>query len=188
MHLPVHTSYQTAKLSARDFMMLSDAGAFDGYAKSELIEGEIWVVNAVHSWHAKAVLEVGFELKTSLRQIGSNLTVYAGGSVAMSEDSVPEPDVSVGEDNSDGIVPLAKIRLAAEVSDSTIATDLGRKAALYARHGVPEYWVVDRDGQCVHQMWEPGSEGYAQQRAVPFGDVVHAATIDGLSIETASLG
>jgi hypothetical protein len=42
---------QRLKLSARDFWALAEAGAFADYARSELIEGEIWVVNALHSRH-----------------------------------------------------------------------------------------------------------------------------------------
>jgi Uma2 family endonuclease len=37
----------------------------------------------------------------------------------------------------------ADIRLLIEISDSTLGFDLTRKAALYARAGIPEYWVLD---------------------------------------------
>ena len=33
--------------------------------------------------------------------------------------------------------------LAIEVSQSTLAYDMGLKSRLYAGHGVPEYWVID---------------------------------------------
>lgn len=180
--VPFQTDYQPAKLSARDFLMLSDAGAFDSYARSELIEGEIWVVNAIHSWHAKTLGEVGFELRLALNAVGSALVVYHAGSIAMAEDSVPEPDLAVGNDNTDGILPLAKTKLAIEISDTTIATDLGRKAALYARHRVPEYWVIDRDGGCVHQMWSPQNDGYRERRSVVFGEPISAASIAGVQV------
>ena len=36
-----------------------------------------------------------------------------------------------------------EIRLAAEISDSTLGFDLTRKASLYARAGIKEYWVLD---------------------------------------------
>jgi Uma2 family endonuclease len=35
------------------------------------------------------------------------------------------------------------LHLIGEVSDSTLAFDLVTKAGLYARAGVPEYWVID---------------------------------------------
>ena len=36
-----------------------------------------------------------------------------------------------------------EILLAVEVSDTTLGFDRSRKAALYAKAGVPEYWVLD---------------------------------------------
>lgn len=184
--LPI-TTPQRVKLRAQDFMLLADAGAFERYARSELIEGEIWVMNAIHSWHAKTMAELGFELVSALRQARSPLRLYMPVSIAMSDDSVPEPDLAIAEDNDDGILPLAKVKLAIEVSDTTAAIDLGRKAMLYARHGVPEYWVVDREGACIVQHWQPGPDGYAEQRSVTLGERVRAVTIAGLDVATAGI-
>ena len=185
--LPVSTDAQRAKLTARDFWLLADAGAFEGFAKSELIEGEIWIVNAVYAWHAKAVAYLSIELGLALRNLGSTLVVYSSSSVDLSDDSVPEPDVSVGDDHDEKGLPLSKLALAIEVSDSTLANDLTRKASLYARHGVPEYWVVDRQGRRIVQMWAPTSEGYTGRREVAFGERVTAETIAGLVIATVKL-
>ena len=49
-----------------------------------------------------------------------------------------------------GPVRLETVVLIAEVADTTLATDLGEKATLYARHGVPEYWVIDVEGRMLH--------------------------------------
>jgi Uma2 family endonuclease len=66
---------------------------------------------------------------------------------AASDGSEPEPDVA--------IVPRGDYRNAhpsqafviIEVADSSLGTDRGVKAALYAESGVEEYWVVNvRDG------------------------------------------
>lgn len=178
---------ERVKLRAQDFMTLSETGAFDRYAKSELIEGEIWVMNAVHSWHAKTMARLGIALGARLREAGSELELYMPVSIAMSDDSIPEPDLAVAEDNDDGLLPLAKVRLAIEVADTSLAIDLGRKAMLYARRCIPEYWVVDRDGARIVQRWKSGPDGYAEQRIVRIGERVNAVTIAGLSIETGGL-
>ena len=39
--------------------------------------------------------------------------------------------------------------LVIEVSDSTLRYDRDRKVPLYARHGVPEVWVVDVNGNAL---------------------------------------
>lgn len=180
-------SPQKIGLRAVDYLMLSDAGAFDGYGRTELIEGEIWAVNAIHSWHARTLIELGGDLKFALRALGSPLKVFGAGSVLLNDDSVPEPDLSIGENNEEGVLPLAKLKLAIEISDSTAATDLGVKLRLYAGAGVPEYWVVERDARVVHQMWKPSGGVYAERRAVTFGERVAAATLEGVVVETKGL-
>lgn len=52
------------------------------------------------------------------------------------------------------------------MSDTTLAHDLGPKAWLYARAGVPEYWVIDVNGRRLHVHREPGSAGYTSTRVV----------------------
>jgi hypothetical protein len=41
------------KLTAKDFWLLAESGAFEKYARTELIEGEIWAVNSVWRWHSR---------------------------------------------------------------------------------------------------------------------------------------
>lgn len=185
--LPITTDVQRIGLTADDFWLLADAGAFDAFAKSELIEGEIWVVNSVWAWHAKTTAYVSIELGLALRALTTDLTVYTSGSVNLTDDSVPEPDVSIGEDHDGKGIPLAKMRLAVEVSDSTRIHDLGKKSTLYARAGVPEYWVIDRDESRIVQRWEPTSDGFARENEVQFGEPLNAITIDGVSIDTSGL-
>jgi Uma2 family endonuclease len=186
-HVTIDNAPQRARLTARDYWTLAADGAFADFAKVELIEGELWAMNAVHSWHARTLIDLGSELKLALRSAGLSLTVYGSGSVSMSEDSVPEPDISVGDPNADGPLPLAKLKLAIELSDTTLSDDLGRKVRLYAAHNVPEYWVVDRDGKRIVQMWGPGKEDYVERREVVFGASVTAATLIGLVVATETL-
>ncbi|WAJ31478.1 Uma2 family endonuclease [Jeongeupella avenae] len=62
----------------------------------------------------------------------------------LSDDTFLEPDFVV-YDRAIGLEGLtaATCRLAIEVSDSSLAYDLGRKATIYAAFGVGELWVID---------------------------------------------
>lgn len=177
---PVNVPHK-ARLHAADFMLLAERGAFADYAKTELIEGEIWAVNAQYSRHAKAQARLHLLLAEALRRAGSTLETYIAASVALSDDNMPEPDIAIAEDHDEGPLPVSKVRLIVEVSDATRDIDLGRKAALYARHGVPEYWVADLEERVIWQMWEPGTEGYGRREKTAFGEQVRAMTIDGLT-------
>ena len=55
---------------------------------------------------------------------------------------------------------------------------------LYARHGVPEYWVCDVERKVILQHWSPGAEGYAERREVALGERIVAETVQGLAVET----
>lgn len=45
-------------------------------------------------------------------------------------------------------------------------SDLGRKAELYARHGVPEVWVVDLNAEQLHVLRDPSEGKYADRIVV----------------------
>ncbi len=178
---------QAAKLRAQDFMTLLEAGTFSEYAKAELIEGEIWVMNAVYSRHAKAMARFPGALFDGLEAARLGLEVFSDLSVALPDDSLPQPDIVVAEDNDGGPLSLDKVKIVVEISDTTLDIDLGRKASLYARHQVPEYWVVDLEGEQVFQHSGPGDDGYAQRDTVPFGDPVKSTTLAGLIVQTTRL-
>ena len=185
--LPSDTSPQRAKLTAREFWLLADAGAFQDFVKTELIEGEIFVVNAVHSRHARAHAALTGELYLALRALGSNLVLLSTPSTELSDDSIPEPDISLARTAEGKAVAGGETVLAVEISDSSLDFDLGRKQRLYARYAVPEYWVADVTGRRLVRMWFPNGDSYERRDEHPFGQRVESATIAGLAVETAGL-
>lgn len=185
--LPLSTSPQPARLTARDFWLLADAGAFAGFVKTELIEGELRVVNAVHSRHARVHAMLTVEIGIALKASGSALVLLSTPSVNLSDTSVPEPDIALALRADEKVLSGPDMVLAIEISDTTLAEDLGRKMRLYAAHGVPEYWVADVEGGVIHQFWGPGAEGYAERREAALGGHVEALTITGLAVETQGL-
>lgn len=174
-----------AKLTVKDFLALSQSGTFDQYARTELIEGDIWVVNALYSRHARIQSLLLRSLGAACEALGTNLEAWVDGSVNLGGDSMPQPDVLIVELPIDqGPVPVDRLRIAIEVSDTSLSQDLGLKARVFAQAGVAEYWVADAEGRIIHQMWLPIDGIYSERREIPFGDGVVAATIPGLSITT----
>jgi Uma2 family endonuclease len=104
-------------------------------------------------------------------------------SIGLPPTDAPLPDIVVtSEPRGEGVVPLATIALVVEIAASTLAKDLQLKAALYARHGIPEYWVADVEAKVIHQLWAPEGEAYAQRREVAFGERIEAVTVAGLVV------
>ena len=53
------------------------------------------------------------------------------------------------------------IAMVIEVSDSTLSFDLGTKAALYARAGIPDYWVLDVNKRRLFVHRKPIGSSYS---------------------------
>ena len=175
-------------LRVEDFFRLDESGAFEGYGKTELLDGGVVYMNAQHRPHARCKAALYDGLRDALRGLDSPLSVMIEASVAMPPHDAPEPDlVLTSEPDGLGPVPLATVALIVEVSDATLAGDLGAKATIYARHGVPEYWVADIAGKRIIQHSQPSLHGYAIRRDVAFGDAIEAVTVAGLAVATDGL-
>ena len=182
------TSPHVARLTARDFLLLAESGAFEQYAKAELIEGEIFVVNAQYRRHARVRGQLKRLFEDALAGRSDGLGVLDECSVAFDDASIPEPDIVLThEPDGEGPIPLPSVRLIVEVADTTLAQDLGRKQHLYARHSIPEYWVADLAARRIVRMWAPEGERYTQSDEWELGSRVDSATTVGLRVETAGL-
>jgi Uma2 family endonuclease len=122
-----------------EYYHMGDLGWFRGQ-RVELIEGEIMVLSPQNWPHASTVARVEEVLRQALGTgfwVRTQLPMLFGA-------SEPEPDVSVvpgrNQDYSDH--PSTAV-LIVEVSDSNLTYDRTRKASLYARAGIGDYWIVN---------------------------------------------
>jgi Uma2 family endonuclease len=181
------TSPHSARFTVEEFLRLQDTGVFDRYAKTELIEGEIVCMNAQYSRHARVKSKLAVLLALKLAELRSAVSAIVEVAVQLTDESLPEPDIVLTDYVGDGAVPIATVSLIVEVADTTLANDLGRKAMLYAREAVAEYWVVDIEGQQIHRHSAPDVGGYGRIDVLAFGEAVMPITVAGLVVETASL-
>lgn len=187
--LPLNNSHLPVRLRLEDYLRLDEAGAFAEYRKTELIDGEIFFMNAQHRPHAVMKSRLHILLAAALVAQGKGWEAVVEGSIAIPPNNSPEPDIVVTSDpDGKGLIPLESVKLIVEVSDATLAFDLKRKLPMYARNGVPEYWVVDVEARVIHQMWTPEGEDYTERQEVAFGAPITAAAATGLVIDTAKIG
>ncbi len=181
--LPPPSKHRRLRLTTADFELLNDSGAFDDNGKTELLNGQIFVMNALHRRHSRVqtLLVVALQNALSLSELPWAALVEVA--VRLSLYSMPEPDIVVtNEPDGTGVVPLATVGIIIEIADSTQRTDLGKKSKLYARAGVPEYWVLDTQASIAHQHWSPDGGAWTQRREVAFGQRITAETIAGLTV------
>lgn len=168
-----------------DYLLLQRSGAFRHHARTELIEGEIIAVNAQYSLHGRVQKRLFLALSQACDGLGGGVEAWVEVSVDLKPDSLPTPDMMVTRELPENApAPAASVLLIVEVAESTLTNDLNVKAPLYARHGIPEYWVADVNSRVIHQMWSPESGIYSERRAIPFGGMVTSNSVTDLTILT----
>lgn len=153
---------------------MAEVGILGENAKTELIDGQIVLKKPQGDAHILVALAVFAALQTAL---GGAFTYGMQIALKLEGDSEPEPDVIVlkgGWRDYDGHRPdpAADVVLVVEVSVTSLAFDRTEKVALYARHGVAEYWIVNVPGRSVEVRCEPGAERYAETRVYAEGESV----------------
>nr|CAA9275415.1 hypothetical protein AVDCRST_MAG63-3282 [uncultured Armatimonadetes bacterium] len=156
----------------------------------ELLNGEIIVNVGQNQPHAICVMRVILWL--ALVFGGDRILTQAPVEVAEADHAGnrPEPDVFVLEQPAAAYAQTPKgsdTRLVVEVADSTLRDDLQTKAALYARAGVPEYWVVDVPSRRLIAHLAPGPQGYTDVAAYAENETVAAQAAPGRPVRVAEL-
>lgn len=135
---------EIARLTVDAYLRAAEDGLWGESPRIELIEGVVYRMSPVSIRHNWLVLKL---LNVINAAAGSRpFTACPGTTLVLDESSAPEPDVIVWpgsiSQGPQAWVP-ADALMVVEVSVSTLAVDLGTKAALYAAAGIREYWVID---------------------------------------------
>ncbi len=164
------------RLSVAKYEEMARHGILGPGDKVELLHGMLARKMTTHTPHTFATVRLDRILESLC---GRSWCVRSQQPVIASDDSMPEPDVSVAQGAlGDYLVrhpTAAQTALVVEVSDSTLRLDLGVKLKLYAAAMIPEYWVVDLvNGKLhVHTLPRGGkSPGYLSTVVLGVADEV----------------
>ncbi|MCO6439740.1 MAG: Uma2 family endonuclease [Nitrococcus mobilis] len=132
------------RLTTGDYHKMGAAGVFRPTDRVELIEGEIIDMAPIGSAHAGVV---GLLTNRLVPAVAGQAIVNVQNPVVLGEHSEPQPDLSVLKPRPDFYrnahpTPVDIIFLI-EVAETSIDFDREIKLPLYARHEVPEVWLVD---------------------------------------------
>ena len=159
----------TTYFSLPQYELMLEAGIFDGQhlRRVELIRGEIRDMNPIGVPHAMMVNELNDWSTRVLPSDAVWISVQNPIRIPSSQ-SAPQPDVAWIERKAypDGHPLPDDVLLLIEVADSTLESDCGEKAQLYAEAGIKDYWVVALEQRAIHVFREPTGDGYQNKSIV----------------------
>jgi Uma2 family endonuclease len=139
------------RISVEEYYRMAEVGLLAPDARVELIEGEIIDMAPIGSRHGSLVDTL---VEVFVQAFAGKAIVRGQGAVQLDGFSQPQPDIALLKPRQDRYRDRnpsgPDTFLVVEVSDSTLLYDRQIKVPLYARHGVPEVWIVDAQDSQLH--------------------------------------
>jgi Uma2 family endonuclease len=166
---------------------MGETGILGPQDRVELIDGEIIDMSPIGVLHAAIVARLASYFSQRLGPMG---IVWCQNPLRLDDISEPEPDIAILRPRADFYMTAhpgaADVLLAIEVADTSLAYDLGTKVPLYARHGIPEVWVIDAATRQTRVFRRPvgsggtgssSGSGYAEEMGVEPHEAVSCAGV-----------
>ncbi len=179
-----------ARLSLDQYDRMIRCGLFDGKNRRriELIRGELREMNPIGPGHEEVVERL---TEWSYENVDrSRVRIRVQDSLAMPElESVPEPDIVwVVKRNYSGDRPTpADVILVIEVAESSLKTDTGEKADLYAAAGIADYWVINLPEQSIEVRRDPAHGHYRTLRTYTADEELRPLSVPEIALRPAML-
>jgi Uma2 family endonuclease len=166
------------------YRRMAEAGILLEDDPVELIEGELIEMAAVGVPHIGTVMALNQLLVVAT--LGRAM-VSVQSPVRLDRYNEPEPDLALLRPRADryqaGEPPCpADILLLIEVACTSLAYDRRVKLPLYARHGVPEVWIVDLDALAIDVHRRPVGDGYEACSSEARGSVLEVSLLPGVHV------
>jgi len=174
--------------TVEEYYRMGESGVLGHEPRIELIEGEVVDMSPIGSKHAYVV---DLLVKLINQTIDDSLHLRGRHPVRLSDVSEPEPDIAIVRGPGTNYLehhPLPNdVMLLIEVSDTTLKFDLETKAPLYAKHGIPEYWVVDLEGKQLHLFRQPEEGVYLVHETLDAAGTVEVPACPGARLALADI-
>ena len=171
------------KFTAAEYHLMAKTGILHEDDRVELIEGDIVQMAPIGSRHAGRVKRVN---RLVSRRVGDDALVGVQDPISLGESCEPEPDISLLRYRDDFYANShpgpADIFLLIEVADSSLEYDRETKAIVYARHGIPELWIVNLISRRVEVYRSPGPDGYRDVFSATGDDVLSPGLLPQLAL------
>jgi Uma2 family endonuclease len=176
MAVPQLELEKSPPLSVEEFLELAQRQGWDEDTRVELLDGEIVWMSPIGDPHAGCVGRLN---RLFTRRYADEVAlVWPQNPVRVSQIDLPQPDLGLLRPRADyysASTPRPNdVLVLVEVADTTVRTDLGRKARIYATAGVQEYWVVDLNSRSIYVHRQPSGGEYAVRAVLRSSDQLRA--------------
>lgn len=176
------------RITVDQYYDMARSGLIAPEARVELLEGEVVPMAPIGDRHASAVEELDELLQ---RAVAGRARVRCQMPVRLGEYSEPQPDFVIMRPrtgrNDRAHPSAADVFLVVEISDSTLRYDLDVKVSLYARHGVPEVWMIDLRHQVLRFYRLPVDGTYQDSTSVSDGGLTAIPGVAGASVDLSEI-
>ncbi|MCS6923025.1 MAG: Uma2 family endonuclease [Fimbriimonadales bacterium] len=153
-----HPALQRLRFTPEMFHKLGELGFFDDNLKYELIEGDIYAMPPEGPEHAG----VGSDIAYLFFQRNATQWHLRVGKPLHLGDNEPLPDIAIVPGRPRDYLnqhPTTAL-LVIEIASTSLLRDRALKIPLYARAGIPEYWIINLAERCLEVYREPAADGY----------------------------
>ncbi len=174
---------QRRLFTVEEYHRMAEAGILSEDDRIELIEGELIAMSPIGSRHAACVKRL---VRLLDRAVGERAIVSAQDPIRLGRHSEPQPDVALLRHRPDFYASAhpgpEDVLLIVEVAETSADYDRTVKIPLYARHGIPEAWLVDLTEEHIEIYRQPSPQGYRETRTARRGETLHPIALPGLTI------
>jgi hypothetical protein len=159
------------RFTIEEYERMAETGILAQDDRVELVEGEIVEMSPIGNPHAAFVANLNHLL---MARVGDRVRVWVQGPVRVPPRSKPQPDLALLRPRSyvrEGAT-AGDVLLVIEVAETSLPYDRTVKLRLYARAGIPEYWIVDANAETLEVYRSPSGERYTDHRRLARGERV----------------
>jgi len=169
------------RVTVEDYHRLGEVGALALGPRVELIDGEIVNMPPIGRRYAAVVERL---VPAVFAAVADRAIVRIHRPLRLGDRSEPAPDFALLKAR-DGNPHAANTDalLIIEISESTRRYVRTVKVPLYARHSLPEVWVVDLANELVHFYRRPAGDSYADVVATDRPGATPIAALPGVAVD-----
>ena len=149
------------RYTVADYHRMGEAGILAPDSRVELIDGEIIDMPPIGTQHAG---KVNYLVKVLAQAVGDRAVLLVQNPVVLGDYSSPQPDLALARPQADFYASRhpqpGDLMLVVEVADTSLRFDRDDKVPLYARHGIPEVWLVDLKAKHLVRYRNPRQGAY----------------------------